>query len=55
MEPQKKYRFEANDPNESATWEPLFQIGEDELVASLELRDELNKINSPVVLRIVEF
>ena len=54
MEPHKKFRFEASNPNKPTEWEPLFEIGEEELAASERLRDELNKINSPVVVRIVD-
>jgi len=49
----KEWRFEVCNPAESPEWLPLFKVGEEELKASLELRDELNKINSPVVLRVV--
>lgn len=54
MDPHKKWRFEANNPKASKEWEPLFEVSEEELAASLQLRDELNKVNSPVVLRIVD-
>lgn len=54
MEPQKKFRFEASNPNRSTEWEPLFEISEEELSASLKLRDELNEVNSRVVVRIVD-
>jgi hypothetical protein len=54
MAPQKKYRFEVCNPEKSSDWEPLFEISEEELLASEELRDELNKINSPLLLRIVD-
>jgi len=54
MEPQRKWRFEAYNPNTSDGWAPLFEIGAEELSASRQLRDELNEINSPVVLRIVQ-
>jgi hypothetical protein len=52
MEPPKKYRFEVCNAEKSSEWESLFEISEEELLASEELRDELNKINSPVMLRI---
>lgn len=52
--PHKKYRFEANNPYVSTDWDPLFEIDEEELLASQQLRDELNEMNSQVVLRIVE-
>ena len=54
MVPQKKFRFEVYNPAESKEWKPLFEISEEELLASLELRDELNRINCPVVMRIVD-
>jgi len=54
MDSNKRWRFEANNPNASKEWKPLFEVSEEELPASLQLRDELNKVNSPVVLRIVD-
>ena len=54
MDSRKRWRFEANNPKASKEWEPLFEVSEEELPASLQLRDELNKVNSPVVLRIVD-
>lgn len=53
MDASKRWRFEARNPNGSNEWKPLFEVSEEELPASLQLRDELNKVNSPVVLRIV--
>jgi len=53
LEPLALWRFEVNNPQTSAEWEPLWDVAEDQLVASRELRDELNKINAPVQLRIV--
>jgi len=53
MATHKEWRFEACNPTKSPEWLPLFGVDEEELKASLELRDELNKMNSPVVLRIV--
>jgi hypothetical protein len=53
MELQKHWRFEVNNPLRSAEWRPLWEIDENQLVASQELRDELNRINTPVQLRIV--
>ena len=50
----KKFRFEASNPTEPTEWEPLFEIGEDELPASLKLKDELNEMNSSVVVRIID-
>jgi len=54
MDSNRRWRFEANNPNASKEWKPLFEVSEEELPASLQLRDELNKVNSPVVLRIVD-
>lgn len=53
MAPDKEWRFEVCNPAKSPEWLPLFGVDEEELKASLELRDELNEINSPVMVRIV--
>ena len=53
MEQQMLWRFEVNNPLTSTEWQPLWDFDEDQLVPSQELRDELNKINAPVQLRIV--
>ena len=53
MEQQTLWRFEVNNPLTSPDWQPLWVVDEDQLVASQELRDELNRINAPVQLRIV--
>jgi hypothetical protein len=53
MEQQTQWRFEVNNPLTSSDWWPLWEVGEDQLAASRELRDELNRINAPVQLRIV--
>ena len=53
MEQQTLWRFEVNNPLNSTKWLPLWVIDEDQLVRSQELRDELNRINAPVQLRIV--
>jgi hypothetical protein len=50
---QWPWRFEVNNPLTSREWQPLWEVADDQLVASQELRDELNKINAPVQLRIV--
>ena len=50
---QMLWRFEVNNPLNSTEWQPLWDFDEDQLVPSQELRDELNKINAPVQLRIV--
>jgi len=53
MEQQTLWRFEVNNPLTSDEWRPLWSIDDDALLASQELRDELNRINAPVQLRIV--
>jgi hypothetical protein len=53
MEHQTPWRFEVNNPLRSDEWRPLWEVDEDQLVPSQELRDELNSINAPVQLRIV--
>jgi hypothetical protein len=53
MQQQTPWRFEVNNPLTSSDWQPLWGVGEDQLAASQELRDELNRINAPVQLRIV--
>jgi hypothetical protein len=53
MEQQTQWRFEVNNPLTSSEWQPLFEVREDQLAASQELKAELNKINFPIQLRIV--
>ena len=53
MEQQRQWRFEVNNPQRSTEWQRLFEVDEDQLEASEQLKDELNKINSPIQLRIV--
>jgi hypothetical protein len=53
MEQQTQWRFEVNNPLTSTEWRPLFEVDEDQLSASQELKDELNRINAPIQLRIV--
>ena len=53
MEQQRLWRFEVNNPLTSTEWRPLWKIDEDQLLASQQLKDELNRINAPVQLRIV--
>ena len=53
MASYQEWRFECCNPTKSAEWIFLFGVDADQLQASLELRDELNKINSPIVLRVV--
>lgn len=53
MEQQMLWRFEVNNPLTSTEWQPLWDFDEDQLIPAQELRDELNKMNAPVQLRIV--
>jgi hypothetical protein len=53
MEQQTQWRFEVNNPQLSTEWRPLFEVADDQLGASQELKDELNRINAPITLRIV--
>jgi hypothetical protein len=50
---KRVWRLEANNPLTSTDWRPLWDFDEDELVTNQELKDELNRINAPVQLRIV--
>lgn len=50
---KKPWRLEANNPRTSTDWRSLWDFDQDKLVANQELRDELNRINAPVQLRIV--
>ncbi len=47
------WRLEANNPLTSTDWLPLWAFDDEQLVANQQLRDELNRINAPVQLRIV--
>ena len=53
MEHQIAWHFEVNNPLVSTEWRALWEIDDDQLAESQELRDELNKINAPILLRIV--
>jgi hypothetical protein len=53
MEQHMAWHFEVNNPLMSSEWQALWDIDDDQLAASQELRDELNKINAPIQLRIV--
>ena len=50
---EKRWQIEANNPRGYSEWRPLWDFGEDKLLAFQSLRDELNVINAPVQLRIV--
>ena len=52
--PQMLRRFEVNDPQRFIEWRPLWEFPDEDLLASEELRDELNRMNAPVRLRIVD-
>ena len=53
IQKQMPWRFEVNDPQRFTGWRPLWVFDEHELVASQELRDDLNEMNAPIILRIV--
>jgi len=53
MEQQSQWHFKVNNPTTSTDWQTLWDVADDELVASRELRDELNRLNAPIQLRIV--
>jgi len=50
---KEAWRLEVNNPLTSTDWRRLWNFDEEELVANQELRDELNRVNAPVQLRIV--
>lgn len=50
---KKPWRLESYNPLTSDGWRPVWEIEDDQLQAAAELRMELNRINAPVVLRIV--
>lgn len=47
------WRFEVNDPQRFTEWRPLWEFGNDQLEAAQELVVELNRINVPVLMRVV--
>jgi hypothetical protein len=47
------WRLEVKSPLAPTIWQRLWGFNEDQLAAFQELRDELNRINDPVELRIV--
>jgi len=53
MDQQTQWRFEVNNPQISTEWLPLFEVDGDQLAASQELKNELNRINAPIQLRLV--
>jgi hypothetical protein len=50
----KRWRLEVNDPRLTRTWRPLWEFEEEQLANYGELMNDLNRINAPVKLRIVE-
>lgn len=50
----KRWRLEVNDPRINRTWRPLWEFEEEQRAAYFELMNDLNRINAPVKLRIVE-
>jgi hypothetical protein len=50
----KRWRLEVNDPRLTRTWRPLWEFEEEQLATYGELMNDLNRINAPVKLRIVE-
>ena len=50
---QKLWRFEAYNPRRSTEWRCLWHFDDHQLRAHEVLRNELNKINAPVLIRIV--
>ena len=53
MKNRMLWRLEVNDPLRFSEWRPLWEFADIELSACQELRDELNKTNAPIILRIV--
>jgi hypothetical protein len=51
--PEKPWRLEVNDPQRATDWRILWVFDEGQLAVYQELRDELNRINAPIQLRIV--
>jgi hypothetical protein len=50
---EKLWRLEVNNPQTTTDWRTLWAFDEDEFTGYEELKDELNRINAPVQLRIV--
>ena len=50
---EKLWRLEVGNPLKSGDWRILWEFGEDEKEAYENLRNELNRINRPILLRIV--
>ena len=50
---KKAWRLEVSNPVTSTDWSPLWQFADDEKAKYEELKEELNRINRPVLIRIV--
>jgi hypothetical protein len=50
---EKLWRLEVNNPQTTTDWRLLWAFDEDQFTTYQELKDELNRINAPVQLRIV--
>lgn len=53
MGQHKQWRMEVNDPRKSNKWETVRELSEDELELAEQERNELNKTNHSVLIRIV--
>lgn len=53
MEQHKQWRMEVNDPRKSSKWETVRELSDDELEAAEQERNELNKTNAPILIRII--
>ena len=53
MKLRKPWRFEIYNPRRSHEWQPLWEIDEDQVVEAEKMRNALNRINAPLLLRIV--
>ena len=49
----KLWRLEVRDPLNGTDWQTLWEFGADEKDAYEQLRNDLNRINRPILLRIV--
>ena len=50
----KPWVLEVYNPLSSSGWKPVFEVDEGQLPAALELRTELNRINAPIEIRVVQ-
>ncbi|MFY9609015.1 MAG: hypothetical protein WAU45_10445 [Blastocatellia bacterium] len=51
---KKRWRLEVKNPFTTYDWRPLWEFEEEQRAAYIELIDDLNRINAPVQLRVVE-